>query len=1242
MSRISSATNILMEMRKLFQHPYLVAPEMDNAELSEAEQHKQLIDASGKLLFLKQLLPRLKERGRRVLLFSQFKIALDLIEDFIRGEGYKYLRLDGDVNQLYRQKDMDMFNAPGSEYFIFLLTTRAGGVGINLASADTVIVHDPDFNPHQDLQAISRAHRYGQTKRVLVFKLMMENSAEVRIINSGKKKLVLDHLVVQQLGKDREEGEYENLILYGAEDITKIDEDASSMRVWTPKMINGLIDDAEKEAEEMAKAQEAAEAAKAASQADDETSKTHSFSFAKIWETEAKEVAVADSDEPEAEPEFDEHGWVQFLQQAETTEAAQREAARAVAGRLRALKKKVKYTLESADFGDTTPEKRKNKKGKAKELSQAMVNDRDEDDSFVPGPDFNLISDDEDIPAPEGPSDLEDLSNEQRTIFGGLAAGKRKLTRHERELLRRWHSLDEKKRAEALAAATASNSSAPQAQPGDALSSGPPSAAAPGLGEASQNISAPQASAASWPVVGAQPGPGPGPATTAQRLVPLAGSSQQSHLGAVATAGEAIQRAANGEVPKVNGPPPLAHRPPMSDVKWPSMPMVTGPKHSINVAAGRAVIQDLYRALQTTDNPVGHSADWGELVRLTTPVPIRKGYYVYLGKIADGLLETGQQHNARRFSDMGGPLVAAFYFIDSGEPIYPQVQRTQPPSYQAQPHAPLDHGHHVQVVHTHAGQPGVPQPGVPQLHRGPIPPRPFAYQPASQQPHFQHGSWAAVGNGSVHLPPQPMPQQVRPPMPQPILQQVRQPFQHPIQQPVPQRVPQPVPEIVPQPAPHIVGQPMAPAMSQFSATAQPQKQIPPQPLPSASHRSLPLTQSHQTSATTPHRVSAPHRQPPSGVAGTGFPVRMSQLPSSPAASRLASIVPSVPPNSGEPQPPSPLDSRPSDASPGKVIPLSSSSLKATGAQPVVASAMQLGDSSRFDPRSHGDQSEKAKELCYWCQQHHKLRDCPGLLSWEDIEMYRQGIETSDDTAAAKASGLEALSIMEAARKERDDINSRNRRKRPHGSASDAAGDPVEIDLDSRPPSRPDTAAASKRVRTAATFQGCQVCGDELPHTLAACPIVLASADSIKAALEKFEAGSPTHDMLSKFLRATEIGVAAGALEPCAYCNTSCGMTVRQCAEVRGKRKDLKQKIRHIDECVIASNEEQLRVLKSRRVRSADWELPSLERQISDTEKEISRLERVLGRLYDAYAEWPNPRTAVTGGQQNNTRDAGGD
>ncbi|GMK53767.1 hypothetical protein CspeluHIS016_0103530 [Cutaneotrichosporon spelunceum] len=1017
MSRVSSATNILMEMRKLFQHP-------------------------GKLLFLKQLLPRLKERGHRVLLFSQFKIALDLIEDFLSGEGYKYLRLDGDVNQLHRQKDVDKFNAPDSEYFIFLLTTRAGGVGINLASADTVIMHDPDFNPHQDLQAISRAHRYGQTKRVLVFKLMMENSAEGTPLSAQT--LTPNHLVVQQLGKDREEGEYENLILYGAEDITKIDEDASSMRVWTPKMIDDLIDDAEREAEEMAKVQETAEAAKAASQENDDASKANGFSFAKIWETKVEDVAVAGLDEPEIEPEFDEHGWVQFLQQAEATEAAQREAARAVEGRLRAMKKKVKYTLESAEFGRNTPEKKKRKKRKGKEPSQDADSGRDTDDDFVPGPDLDLISDDEDLSTDEGPRDFEDLSNEQRTIIGGLAAGgKRKLTNHERVLLQRWHSLDEKKRAEALVAASASNFTARFSETRSVVA-----------------------------------------------VFYFIDSGEPMDL--------------------VVHPAP----PSMKPTVQPAMP-------SMNPAI--------------------------------EPAP---------------------------------------------RPMNPFFQTALRPSNQPQPPASLGHPHNGFTTHVNAG---------PQMYQGPSPGSKFV----------------------AHQPTRPM----LDPAPEPTTYPVPQPITYPTPYSMFYPAPEPMTHPVPHPAQHTVTQSIPPFKNQPVPASQPQTQIhlSPQPLPP--HRLLPP--SGGASSIIRSIQAGPE---PTSVAGPSNPIRIAELPLRPATNGNASTETSVLARDHEPEPPSTLDPHQSNVSSCKIVQLSSDSLEDTGAQPVIGSSMQLGDSSRFEPRLYGDHSEKAEEWCYWCQQDHNLRDCPGLLSWGNIKSYREGIEASNDTAEAKASGLEALSMMETARKERDEIDRKKSKKRPRNSASGTEGDPIEVDVDSRPPSRPVSVVGSKRARTATTFHGCQVCHDEEAHTLAACPIILAGADSIKAALRDFEAGSPTHDMLSKFLRAVEIGIPAGAIEPCAYCNTSCAMTVRECAEVRGKRKDLKQKIRQIDQRVLPSNEERLRVLKGRRATVADWELPSLERQISDAEREVFRLERVLARLYKAYAEWPNPKTTSLGGKEQNAKD----
>jgi hypothetical protein len=687
----------------------------------------------------------------------------------------------------------------------------------------------------------------------------------VRIINSGKKKLVLDHLVVQQLGKEREEGEYENLILFGAEDITKIDEDASDMRVWTPKMIDDLIDDAEKEAEEAAREQEKADAAKAASQEEEEedASKTRGFSFAKIWETKAKEVAeAADAAEPDDEPDFDEHGWVQFLQQAEATEAAQREAARAVAGRLRALKK-IKYTMV-----DTTPEK-KNKKGKGKDIaqSQSTANDRDDaDGEFVPGPDFDVISDDdEDMPTSGAPSDLEDLSLEQRTVIGGMAAGKRKLTQHERALLQKWHSLDEKKRAEALSAAIASNSLVGQQGLGTAAPTGalltnaptsvPPAAAPSGPAPAAAS----QRFTPSWHAPAAGPAPGPGPATMAQRHALHTGAAayQQSPLVAAAAAGEAIRRVANGESLAVTVAP--AQKPsPSEPVTWPVMPMVPQPRHSEHVANGRAILLDLYRALQSTNDPAGYSADWGELARSTTPTATRKELYVNLGKIADR--NNRGLNSVRRFSQMP-TLVAAFYFIDSLSPIDPA--RPQFPNAQPHPTLPLPH-HHPGIL-------------LPQGFNPPAPPANHAVQ----QPHVQFTAWAAAGY-SLSVGQRPMPMSQPATRHQPVLYNFHQPTPQRLPQTIPQVVPQAIPQAVPQamlqPVPQPVQQPLQQRITQVKAsmppTRPPQPRAPPQPL--LTHQALPQPRSQRPSPITPQGPSTPLLQSPSSAPGTSSPITVPQ------------------------------------------------------------------------------------------------------------------------------------------------------------------------------------------------------------------------------------------------------------------------------------------------------------------------------------------------------------------------------
>ena len=122
-------------------------------------------------MLLDKLLPKLKADGHRVLIFSQFTKVLDLIEDLIEARGWGYERLDGTVLGSLRQASIDRFSDPTSASFLFLLSTRAGGVGINLTAADTVIIYDSDWNPQNDIQAMARCHRIGQTKVVQVYKL---------------------------------------------------------------------------------------------------------------------------------------------------------------------------------------------------------------------------------------------------------------------------------------------------------------------------------------------------------------------------------------------------------------------------------------------------------------------------------------------------------------------------------------------------------------------------------------------------------------------------------------------------------------------------------------------------------------------------------------------------------------------------------------------------------------------------------------------------------------------------------------------------------------------------------------------------------------------------------------------------------------------------------------------------------------------------------------------------------------
>ncbi|XP_004486049.1 ISWI chromatin-remodeling complex ATPase CHR11 [Cicer arietinum] len=187
--------NIAMQLRKCCNHPYLFQGAEPGPPYTTGDH---LITNAGKMVLLDKLLPKLKERDSRVLIFSQMTRLLDILEDYLMFRGYQYCRIDGNTGGDDRDASIDAFNKPGSEKFVFLLSTRAGGLGINLATADVVILYDSDWNPQVDLQAQDRAHRIGQKKEVQVFRFCTEYTIEEKVIERAYKKLALDALVIQQ------------------------------------------------------------------------------------------------------------------------------------------------------------------------------------------------------------------------------------------------------------------------------------------------------------------------------------------------------------------------------------------------------------------------------------------------------------------------------------------------------------------------------------------------------------------------------------------------------------------------------------------------------------------------------------------------------------------------------------------------------------------------------------------------------------------------------------------------------------------------------------------------------------------------------------------------------------------------------------------------------------------------------------------------------------------------------------
>ncbi|KAL9603975.1 MAG: hypothetical protein Q9179_002003 [Wetmoreana sp. 5 TL-2023] len=350
----ASLNNILMQLRKCLCHPFVYNRDIEERTSNSVVSHRNLVEASSKLQLLEIMLPKLQERGHRVLIFSQFLNMLDMVEDFLDGLGLFYQRLDGSMGSLEKQKRIDEFNAPNSRLFAFLLSTRAGGVGINLASADTVIILDPDFNPHQDIQALSRAHRIGQKKKVLVFQLTTRSTAEEKIMQIGKKKMALDHALIEQMDADEEDAlDLESVLRHGTEALFQ-DDEVNEIR-YDSASVDKLLDRSSMENTNVAKDQSA----------------ESQFSFARVWANDKgvlEEGLEDENSDSAAAP--DPSLWEKILREREA------DVAREAAGRAEALGR-GKRQRQTVDYANQTEEQALVDSPKRPKVTHAEGSDND-------------------------------------------------------------------------------------------------------------------------------------------------------------------------------------------------------------------------------------------------------------------------------------------------------------------------------------------------------------------------------------------------------------------------------------------------------------------------------------------------------------------------------------------------------------------------------------------------------------------------------------------------------------------------------------------------------------------------------------------------------------------------------------------------------------------------------------------------------------------------------------------------
>ncbi|CAI5729820.1 unnamed protein product [Hyaloperonospora brassicae] len=241
---VPNLMNVMMELRKCCNHPYLnngVESILNEGLTTDAQRHDMMVKCCGKMVLIDKLLPRLNDGGHKVLIFSQMVRVLDIIEDYLRYCGYLYERLDGNIRGNDRQSAVDRFVKPEYKRFVMLLSTKAGGLGLNLTAADTVIIFDSDWNPQNDLQAQARAHRIGQTHSVKIYRLITRKTYEMHMFHKASLKLGLDKAVLTHMrrenmeegGKKRSKGakaqeskEIDDLLKRGAYDVFRDDDTA--------------------------------------------------------------------------------------------------------------------------------------------------------------------------------------------------------------------------------------------------------------------------------------------------------------------------------------------------------------------------------------------------------------------------------------------------------------------------------------------------------------------------------------------------------------------------------------------------------------------------------------------------------------------------------------------------------------------------------------------------------------------------------------------------------------------------------------------------------------------------------------------------------------------------------------------------------------------------------------------------------------------------------------------------------